>query len=119
MSWTSTTGCRSARASLCGRTELSRLFSDPLVPAKAGTQFLVQADARLPLARERAEIGYLMLCRRLHGCCGLAEQDGAFLGRTNAAGIRIDFRRPVVGFDHRGPRLDRFKPALEVREIGD
>src|SRR5579863_5562759 len=51
--------------------------------------------------------------------CGLAEQDGALLRGADAALIGIDLRRPFVGLDHRGPRFDRFEPALEMRKVGD
>src|SRR5262249_58949267 len=50
---------------------------------------------------------------------GLAEQDGAFLRRADAAHIRVHRFCLLVGPLDRGAPTDRFEPALEVREIGD
>src|SRR6266446_779049 len=48
---------------------------------------------------------------------GLAEQDGALLGSADAALVRVDRLRLVVGAHHRRPRADRLEPALEMRKI--
>src|SRR6516165_10746826 len=50
---------------------------------------------------------------------GLAEQDRALLRGADAAHVRVDRLRLLVGALHRRPRAHRFEPALEVREIGD
>src|SRR5690242_13146073 len=51
--------------------------------------------------------------------CGLAEQDCALLRGADAAHIRIDGLRLLVGALDRGTRTDRFEPTLEVRKVGD
>src|SRR5215831_10285195 len=50
---------------------------------------------------------------------GLAEQDRTLLWSADAAHIRVDRLRLLVGALDRRPRAHRFEPALEVREVGD
>src|SRR6478752_1070253 len=52
---------------------------------------------------------------------GLAEQDLAFLlgAVDRLAKIRIDLFRLGVGTRGRGPCLNRFQPALQMREVVD
>src|SRR5262245_60710025 len=50
---------------------------------------------------------------------GLAEQDRALLRGADAAHVRVDRLRLLVGALDRRPRARRLEPALEVREIGD
>src|SRR3984885_2394250 len=69
-------------------------------------------------ARGEAKISLRALSGRVDRLRGLAEQDRAFFRGADAALAGIDLGRPLVGLYHRGPRLDGFEPALQIREVG-
>src|SRR5262249_49014711 len=71
-----------------------------------------------------ADLGRVRDLSRLRGGAvdrrrGLAEQDRTLLRGADAAHVRVDHLRLLVGALDRRPRAHRLEPALEVREIGD